>query len=179
MKFQEEAVGAILLRDDRLNGIKLDKENKTGDAFVNRYDAIVNWPLLRKLETCIFAAMFLALPLLAYKVVDYTTTILAVKNSAVDLVNDLLRCKNLAKQYNTSITLKCRVAENNQGSAYEIRDEEKAVEEVILPKGVNVVGSVTFNHDGLPGGPSSFIVTKGFRNSHVEIDSQGMITNIK
>jgi hypothetical protein len=158
----------------------LDKEDRAAKgAFVSRYEAIVNWPLLRKMETCIFAAMFLALPLLAFKVVDYTTTVLAVKNSAVDLVNDLIRCKNLAKEYNTSITLKCRTAEANQGSAYEIRDEHKAVEEVILPKGVNVVGAVTFHPEGVPRGPASFIVTKGFRNSHVEIDAQGIITNIK
>ena len=153
--------------------------DKDDNAVFKRYEAILNWPLLRKLETCIFAAMFVAFPLLAYKVIDYTTTIVAVKNSAVDLVNDLIRCKNLARQYNTSITLKCRVAENNQGSAYEIRDEEKAVEEIILPRGVNVIGSVTFDADGRPSGPSSFIVTRGLRSSHVEIDSQGIITNIK
>jgi hypothetical protein len=159
---------------------KLEKGDKSNrNVFVTRYEAIANWSILRKMETLVFAAMFLALPLLAYKVVDYTRTVLSVKNSAVDLVKDLIHSKNLAQQYHTTITLRCRTTTGDQASAYEIRDSEKAVEEVILPRGVNVVGSVTFDADGHPTGPASFIVSKNNRNSHVDIDSQGIITNIK
>lgn len=138
-------------------------------------DAIGQWPLFRKVETFVFAAMFIALPLFALKVVDHATTTLAVKNTSVDLVNDLIRCKGLAKEHQVNITLTSRNPTDKTPAAYEIRDEEKTVEEVILPKGVNVVGSVTFDPQGLPLHAASFIVSKGIRSAHVDVSKQGDI----
>lgn len=138
-------------------------------------DSIGQWPLFRKVETFVFAAMFIALPLFALKVVDHATTTLAVKNTSVDLVNDLIRCKGLAKEHQVNITLTSRNPTDKSPAGYEIRDEEKTVEEVILPKGVNVVGSVTFDPQGLPLHSASFIVSKGIRSSHVDVSKQGEI----
>lgn len=138
-------------------------------------DAIGQWPLFRKVETFVFAAMFIALPLFALKVVDHATTTLAVKNTSVDLVNDLIRCKGLAKEHQVNITLTSRNATEKAPAAYEIRDEEKTVEEVIVPNGVNVVGSVTFDPTGMPLHAASFIVSKGIRTAHVDVSTQGDI----
>lgn len=152
-----------------------NQEKSKADAIARKYEAIVNWPLLRKFESLVFAGLFLALPLFAWKVVEHSTTQLAVKNSAVDLVNDLIRCKSLAKQHQVSITLTSRPPTAVMPAAYMIQDEEKTVEEVRLPKGVSMIGSVTFNPQGLPNAPASFIVSKGIRIAHVEVDRDGRI----
>jgi hypothetical protein len=152
-----------------------EQEKKNKDDIAQTIDWIAQWPLFRKVETFVFAAMFIALPLFALKVVDHATTTLAVKNTSVDLVNDLIRCQGLAKQHQVNITLTSRTSTDKAPGAYEIRDEEKTVEEVILPKGVNVVGSVTFTPLGSPLHASSFIVSKGIRSAHVDVSNQGLI----
>jgi hypothetical protein len=152
-----------------------EQEKKNKDDIAQTIDWIAQWPLFRKVETFVFAAMFIALPLFALKVVDHATTTLAVKNTSVDLVNDLIRCQSLAKQHQVNITLTSRTSTDKEPGAYEIRDEEKTVEEVILPKGVNVVGSVTFTPLGPPLHASSFIVSKGIRSAHVDVSNQGTI----
>ncbi|MFX5526309.1 hypothetical protein ABTD59_18845, partial [Acinetobacter baumannii] len=68
-----------------------------------------------------FAAMFIALPLFALKVVNHATTTLAVKNTSVDLVNDLIRCRGLAKEHHLNITLTSKTAKGSEPSEYEIR----------------------------------------------------------
>jgi hypothetical protein len=152
-----------------------DQEKKKANLFARTFEAIVNWPLLRKVETSVFGAMFIALPFFALRVVDHATTTLAVKNTSVDLVNDLIRCKGLAKQHQVNITLTSRTSTDKAPGAYEIKDEEKTVEEVLLPKGVNIIGSVTFDPQGLPLHASSFIVSKGIRSAHVDVNTQGDI----
>lgn len=154
-----------------------DKEQKKSGDIAQTIDAIAQWPLFRKLETFVFAAMFIALPLFALKVVNHATTTLAVKNTSVDLVNDLIRCRGLAKEHKVGITLTSKVATDKEPSEYEIRDEEKAVELVKLPPGVNVVGSVTFDAEGLPLHAASFLVSKGIKTAHVDVSPQGEITS--
>jgi hypothetical protein len=75
-----------------------------------------------------------------------------------------------------AIKLESKAATNAEPAKYCISQEGQTLEEVKLPAGVSIIGSVTFTASGMPESPSSFLVTKGFRSSHVEIDNQGIIS---
>jgi hypothetical protein len=135
-----------------------------------------DWVFLRKIETLIFAFMFLALPFFALKVLYTTTSTLSIKNTVVDLVRDLINWQQTARMKHVAIKLESKAATNAEPAKYCISQEGQTLEEVKLPAGVSIIGSVTFTASGMPESPSSFLVTKGFRSSHVEIDNQGIIS---
>jgi hypothetical protein len=135
-----------------------------------------NWPLLRKFETLLFACMLVLLPICAWTVVNITTTSLAVKNSSVDLAKDLNRCKQLAKDGGVNITMVSRRDSVMGPPAYLIQDDQRTIEEVVLPKGVTVDGSVKFNNLGIPDAPAAFTISKGPKKARVVIDATGIIS---
>ena len=141
-------------------------------------EALTNWPLLRKVETFVFAGLFLAVPLFAVRVVDHATTSLAVKNTAVDLVKDLIRSKNIAISRQASIVLSSEHLQGNKLFMITIREKgsKDVIEEVVLPVGVVMLGSITFDAQGKPTQRASFLVTRNNHTSHVDVDAQGRIT---
>ena len=60
--------------------------------------------------------------------------------------------------------------------AYLIQDDQRTIEEVVLPKGVTVDGSVKFNNIGIPDAPASFTISKGAKKARVVIDATGIIS---
>lgn len=137
----------------------------------------LDWPLIRKFESLIFASMVVAIPFFAFRVVDLTSTNLAVRQTGVDLVKDLVRAKDISKENGLSITVCGRPATQNEGTAYLIQNGNRTIEEVLLPKGVNVVGSVTFDDTGTPTMPgASFTISKGWKSSHVTLTREGIAT---
>lgn len=137
---------------------------------------VTDWVFLRKIETFVFAFMFLALPFFALKVVHTTTTTLSIKNTIVDLVRDLETWRGTAREKHVEIQLESKPGLNGKPFMYCIKQDGRLVEEVRLPPGVSIIGSVTFSPSGTPAAPSSFLITKGIRSSHVEIDNQGLIS---
>ncbi len=149
---------------DRANG----QYNRSKDS------SVLTWPLIRRLESAAFLAMFIAVPLFAFRVVDYTARQLALNNSAHELVKDIRRVKEMAAQFDMPITVEShRYNDTGQGS-YIIRSPKKTIEEVILPKGVTMVGEVTFGEDGSPKQPSTFDVSLENRSLTVNIDKTGV-----
>ena len=138
--------------------------------------SLSDWVFLRKVETLIFAFMFLALPFFALKVLYTTTSTLSIKNTVVDLVRDLINWQQTARLKHVAIKLESRPSSKSGPSMYCISQEGRTLEEVRLPAGVSIIGSVTFTESGMPESPSSFLVTKGVRSSHVEIDKQGIVS---
>lgn len=137
----------------------------------------LDWPLIRKFESLIFASMVFAIPFFAFRVVDLTSTNLAVRQTGVDLVKDLVRAKDISKENGLSITVCGRPATQNEGTAYLIQNGNRTIEEVLLPKGVNVVGSVTFDDTGTPTMPgATFTISKGWKSSHVTLTREGIAT---
>jgi hypothetical protein len=136
----------------------------------------LDWPLIRKFESLIFASMVFAIPFFAFRVVDLTSTQLSVRQTGVDLVKDLVRAKEISKEYGLSITVCGRPATENEGTAYLIQNGNRTIEEVLLPKGVNVLGSVTFNEEGKPNTGAIFTISKGWKSSHVNLNSEGIAT---
>ncbi len=137
----------------------------------------LDWPLIRKFESLIFASMVVAIPFFAFRVVDLTSTNLAVRQTGVDLVKDLVRAKDISKENGLSITVCGRPASPSEGTAYLIQNGNRTIEEVLLPKGVNVVGSVTFDETGTPTIPgASFTISKGWKSSHVTLTREGIAT---
>jgi hypothetical protein len=135
----------------------------------------LDWPLIRKFESLIFASMVFAIPFFAFKVVDLTSTQLAVRQTGVDLVRDLVRAKDISKEYGLSITVCGRPATENEGTAYLIQNGNRTIEEVLLPKGVNVLGSVTFDESGTPTMPgANFTISKGWKSSHISLSREGI-----
>ena len=136
---------------------------------------VSDWVFLRKFETFVFAFMFMALPFFALKVIYTTTSTLSVKTTVVDLVRDLLNWQKIARDKHTEIKIASKAGVNGQPFMYCIYQEDRTLEEVRLPQGVSMIGSVTFTTSGAPDGPASFVVSKGIRSSIVEIDPQGLI----
>ncbi len=134
----------------------------------------ISWGMLRKLETFVFAFLFLALPFFAFRVVDATTSSLSVKNTAAELVQDLIKWQQTAAEQGVSVRVTTRVGKDSKPFAYMIQRNDQTVEEVMLPPGVQIIGSVTFQ-GGVPKAPASFIISKGQRTAHVEVDAQGLI----
>lgn len=157
---------------------------QTGESTGNRQDAgtprptrsasHLNWALIRKMETLIFASMLVAIPFFALRVVDYTATQLAVRNTAVDLVKDLIRAKEISKNFGLSVSVTGRLAAKGEPPAYLLQNGPRTIEEIILPPGVSVIGSITFNEEGMPDHRASFTISKGPKRLHVDVDSQGV-----
>jgi len=137
---------------------------------------VTDWVFLRKFETFVFAFMFIALPFFALKVVYTTTATLSIKNTVVDLVRDLRNWRKMAREKQVQIRLESKAGEHGQPFMYRITQDGRPLEEVRLPEGVSIIGSVTFTSSGEPEAPGSFLITKGIRTSHVDIDSHGLIS---
>ncbi len=137
---------------------------------------LINWVLLRKLETFVFAFLFLALPFFAFKVVDATTSTLAVKNTAAELVQDLIRWKKTAEDEKTSIQITTRPTVGHKGFAYVVKQGDRSLEEVMLPPGVAIVGTVIFDSEGTPKSAATFVITKSSKSVRVEVEPNGLIT---
>lgn len=134
----------------------------------------LDWPLIRKFESLIFTSMIVAIPFFAYRVVDLTSTQLAVKQTAVDLVKDLVRAKDISKEFGLAITVSGRPGENKKPGAYLIQNGERTIEEVVLPKGVSVLGAITFDEQGVPSSRGTFTISKGWKTQHVNIGADGI-----
>lgn len=132
----------------------------------------LNWPFVRKIEALVFASMFLAVPFFALRIVDIAGTSMMVQNTAVDLVRDLIRAREIAKDYRLAITVSSAPATSDSCS-YLITNGTRTIEQLALPRGVSMVGAVTFDEEGTPRNRASFIVSKGSRTAYVEVDSRG------
>jgi hypothetical protein len=136
-----------------------------------------DWPLMRKVEALVFLAMFLAVPLFAFRVLAYTHSQLMVRNICRELVLDLGRVKAMAikTKQNVEVSGSTTLGKYHRYS-YSISTPGGLVEEIVLPEDVSVSGSITFTDSGKPVRPSSFIVTSFNRNTTVEIDKIGVVT---
>ncbi len=130
-------------------------------------------PIIRKFETLVFAAMLVVIPFFAYRIVDTAGTALMVQNTAADLVKDLIKAKEIARDFHLSVAVTSAPPTMNEPSSYLIQSGSKTIEQVILPSGVSIAGSVTFNDGGLPIAPASFIIAKGGRTASVQINREG------
>jgi hypothetical protein len=132
----------------------------------------LNWPFVRKIEALVFASMFLAVPFFAFRIVDIAGTSMMVQNTAVDLVTNLIRAKEIAKDYGLVITVSSAPAANDSCS-YLILNGTRTLDQIVLPRGVSMVGSITFEAEGTPRSRASFMVSKGSRTTYVEVDNRG------
>jgi hypothetical protein len=133
----------------------------------------LDWRFIRKVEALVFASMFLAVPFFAFRIVDIAGTSLMVQNTAVDLIKDLIRAREIAKDYGLSITVSSAPPSGNDPCSYLIQNGTRTIEQVVLPRGVSMYGSVTFDDKGFPRNRASFIVSRGAKTSYVEVDGQG------
>ena len=136
----------------------------------------LNWWLIRRIETLVFASMLLAVPFLAVRIMETASTALTVQNASVDLVRDLLRAKQIANDFTLKITVSSVPANAIEPSSYLIQNGKKSIEKVVLPRGVSLIGSVTFDDKGEPQQKCSFLISKGSKTVSVDIDSSGQIS---
>lgn len=168
-----EAVGERVRMSEQTEGSAGSRQD-AGANRPTRSASHLNWALIRKMETLIFASMLVAIPFFALRVVDYTATQLAVRNTAVDLVKDLIRAKEISKNFGLSVSVTGRLPAKGETAAYLLQNGPRTIEEVLLPPGVNVIGSITFNEQGIPDSRTSFTISKGAKKMHVDVDSQGV-----
>jgi len=133
----------------------------------------LSWHFIRKLEALVFASLFLAVPFFAYRIVNIAGTTLVVQNCAVDLMKDLIRAREIAKGYGLVVTVVSVAKTGKEPCLYRVQSNVRTIEEVVLPNGVCVVGSVIFDEKGSPQSPASFIVSKGMKTACVEVDALG------
>ncbi|PWT97218.1 MAG: hypothetical protein C5B53_08385 [Candidatus Melainabacteria bacterium] len=150
-----------------------ESKAEAGVEFREKSKMQLNWRFIRKIEALVFASMFLAVPFFAFRIVDIAGTSLMVQNTAVDLVRDLIRAREIAKDYGLVITVSSALPAGNDPCSYLIQNGTRTIEQVVLPRGVSMVGSVTFDEKGSPRNRASFIVNKGARTTYVEVDTQG------
>jgi hypothetical protein len=133
-----------------------------------------HWPpLIRKFETLAFLAMLFVVPFFAFRIVDTAGTTLMVQNTAADLVKDLIKAKEIARDFHLNITLVSAPPTANEPSSYLIQSGSRTIEQIILPNGVSIAGTVTFSDGGTPETPASFIIAKGGRTAFVEVNRDG------
>lgn len=142
-------------------------------------NSVLAWPLIRRLENAAFLAMFIAVPLFAFRVVDYTARQLALNNSALELVKDIRRVKEMATQFDEPITVESSTESDGALGSYIIHSSKRIIEEVVLPKGVTMVGEVTFTQNGMPVHPATFDVSMENRSVSVNIDKTGVASTGK
>ncbi|MDZ4836064.1 MAG: hypothetical protein SGJ27_19985 [Candidatus Melainabacteria bacterium] len=137
-----------------------------------------NWPLMRKVEAVVFLAMFLAVPLFAFRVLQYTHAALTVRNVCRELVQDLARARALAIQLQEPIEVNGSKQSERflQRNSYSISTPQRVIEDLVLPENVQVSGNVLFTERGQPKAPSSFIVSSFNRNMTAEIDQNGEVS---
>jgi hypothetical protein len=135
-----------------------------------------DWVFLRKFEIFVFAFMFLAVPFFALKVVSISSATLSIKNTTVGLVRELETWRAKAKNNHLQITIQSQTGADGKPFSYSVIGNGQTLQEVLLPSGVAMIGSVTFKPDGEPKAASLFIIYKGARSSHVEVDSHGLIS---
>src|SRR5262249_20239646 len=123
-----------------------------------------------------FASMLIAVPLCAVRVMQHTASAMAVRTSSVDLVKDLIRAKELSRDLMKPVTLTSKPAAKDQPFRYVIEKEGKTLSEVDLPSGVSLIGSVTFDKQGLPETRASFVLSNGPNTISVEVDPKGLVT---
>jgi len=139
-------------------------------------DSNMSWsPIIRKFETLVFAAMVVVIPFFAFRIVDTAGTALMVQNTSADLVKDLIKAQEIARDFHLSVTVTSAPPTLNEPSSYLIQSESKTIEQVILPNGVNIAGAVTFNDGGSPKTPASFMIGKGGKSTLVLIDRDGKV----
>ena len=137
-------------------------------------DTKLSWPpVIRKFEALVFAALLIVIPFFAYRIVDTAGTALMVQNTAADLVKDLIKSKEIARDFHIGVSVTSAPASGNEPCSYLIQSDSKTIEQVVLPNGVSIAGSVSFNDGGLPQNPSAFIVAKGGRTAIVQINHEG------
>ncbi len=151
-----------------------DEVSKKNGAKVPLSDS--NWPLTRKVETLIFLAMFLAVPLFAIRVIEYTRAELTIRNICRELVVDLGRAKIMAIQTKKRVEVTGTAMPRSKYFSYVMTTPKGIAEEIVMPETVSVSGMVTFNESGSPQRPSSFIVSSFNRNATVEIDKAGVVS---
>jgi len=121
-------------------------------------------------------AMFLAMPLFAFRVIDSTARQVALQNSAHDLVKDIRRAKYIAGDKGYDVTVEGRKAQENKPACYVIRDGDHVSEEIVPAKGVSIMGQVTFHPNGQPKSPATFDVHNESRSLSVDVDGQGVVS---
>lgn len=137
----------------------------------------LNWPLIRKLETLIFLGMFIAVPFFALRVVGYTATQMAVSNTVHGLVQDIRKARDMAKESHLTITVaSAQPSKTEKRFSYAIQNGTRNIIEVILPPGISLNGSVSFDENGVVSGPTSFVCSMAGRNQNVEVDSSGTVS---
>jgi len=136
----------------------------------------LNWPTIRKLETLIFASMLLAVPLIAFKVMRHTTSAMTVRQCSVDLVKDLIKAKELARELGVPVTLNTHPGKGVMPYSYELEKDGQPMATMEVSRGVACAGSVTFDQTGAPVHPATFILSNGPEVVSVEVDAKGMIS---
>ncbi|MBS1993316.1 MAG: hypothetical protein JSS83_22525 [Cyanobacteria bacterium SZAS LIN-3] len=156
----------------------MSQENGPAPARRKRspFATLIDWPLVRKLESLVFLAMFLAMPLFAFRVIDYSARQLALQNGAHDVVKDIRRAREMAIQMKFDVTVEGRKSQYGKPSSYVIRNQNRVLEEIILAKGVTIIGEVTFQPDGKPKSPAIFEVHSETRSLIVDVDAQGGVS---
>jgi len=132
-----------------------------------------DWRLVRKVEGLVFASMLIAVPVFALRIMDTTYSTLLVNNTSVDLVKNIISAKDLAVQQHVEVSVSSVPAAGNDPFGYVVQSGTKTCYEFFLPRGVSLVGSVTFEDGGVPKNPTSFVITKGSKAISVDVDAKG------
>ena len=135
-----------------------------------------SWVAVRKLEMLVFAAMLIAVPWFAVRVLQSTYDQGPVRATTAALVNVLEHARHDAASSTEPITVESTKATASRPPGYIVRTGDFVNQEFFLSNNVEVVGSVTFDPGGMPKERSSFVVSRGSATGRVQINAQGEVS---
>jgi hypothetical protein len=96
-----------------------------------------------------------------------------VQNTAADLVKDLIKAREIARDFHLTITVASAPSTASEPGSYLIQSGTRTIEQIVLPNGVSIAGAVSFSDGGTPRAPASFTISKRGRTAFVEVNRQG------
>ncbi len=74
------------------------------------------------------------------------------------------------------VTVEARKAQNGEPPDYVIRHDGEISERILPPKGVSMMGEVTFHPNGQPQSPATFELHFENRSLSIDVDGQGLVS---
>jgi len=134
---------------------------------------------LRRLSTfelVVAACALIALGLIAWTAFDALTSGLKIHDTATDFAVALRRIETTARDRNAFLTVRVRPPTLHRPTGYVVEQESAAIDEHDFPKGIAVVGEVTFDPQGVPAAPASFFFRRGRDSLTVVVNSKGEVS---
>lgn len=117
-------------------------------------------------------------PFLAMAAYEFFVVGFELSSEATKIAQTLRQIKERAHELNTFGTFEARPASQHGLSSYQVgyENSKMGVQQVFLPKGLSLVGSVRFDAQGVPERASVLKIRHGLKHKDIVVSAQGLIS---